>query len=515
MRLLHLGCDFSLGLEYIQMQLETFTERGAATSAATESQFDQEAIELLWKSPKYKFRVAHLDGSDGLLKEISIDVTGSAPTFVEPSQYMSDALDRALHLISNISAPRILDVGAGKLRTTIYILNKNNRSKLWAVEYEQLRTATDQARDMYTKAESFKSRFNSVVFPHQFIKLTGSFDLAIVANVLGTMPVPAERLVLLQYCYQRVKNNGYLLWYSQHNEGDYREGGKRCNQTTRLGDGYHVGDLRYRKFYRDIPPEEVDQLLLSAGFRFEESISSGHNIARIYKKSSVNLFKSVLKAGEISAICNGGSKIPEPKGTEIKTVQQSSAAPVVIPNPEEFTLEKICIKRLSNLGLGAAYATDFHRVTELILMRVFQNSLRKFVIEQEINEKTKRVDIVCKNFAEDGFFRRLDSHYHIPSPNVFIECKNYTSDPANPEVDQIANQLKKERGMFALLIYRTCGNRALLRKRLTHFISEGKYIVDLEEKDLIQLLEWRLEGADSAINDFMEERLDLLTLQPE
>jgi len=69
--------------------------------------------------------------------------------------------------------------------------------------------------------------------------------------------------------------------------------------------------------------------------------------------------------------------------------------------------------------------------------------------------------------------------------------------------------------MFALLVYRKCENRPLLRRRLTHFISEGKYIVDLEEKDLIRLLQWRLEGADSAINDCMEERLDLLTLQPE
>jgi hypothetical protein len=112
----------------------------------------------------------------------------------------------------------------------------------------------------------------------------------------------------------------------------------------------------------------------------------------------------------------------------------------VLPNPKEFSIEKLCVERLSNLGLGGDYATEFHRLTELILTRVFQNNLRKFQIELEINEGTKRVDIVCRNSATDGFFRRLDSHYHIPSPNIFIECKNYRSEIANPEVDSISRQ---------------------------------------------------------------------------
>jgi hypothetical protein len=190
----------------------------------------------------------------------------------------------------------------------------------------------------------------------------------------------------------------------------------------------------------------------------------------------------------------------------------ASGAAIVLPNPKEFSIEKLCVERLSNLGLGGDYATEFHRLTELILTRVFQNNLRKFQIELEINEGTKRVDIVCRNSATDGFFRRLDSHYHIPSPNIFIECKNYRSEIANPEVDQLANRLGKKMGMFGLLVYRKCENRPLLRKRLQRFVSEGKYIVDLDEPDLIQLLELRLHTAESTMNDFMEERLDLLTL---
>jgi hypothetical protein len=64
---------------------------------------------------------------------------------------------------------------------------------------------------------------------------------------------------------------------------------------------------------------------------------------------------------------------------------------IVLPNPTEFSIEELCIKRLHSLGLGAACATDFHRLTELVLRRIFQKGLKNFVIEQEINEKTKRV----------------------------------------------------------------------------------------------------------------------------
>jgi hypothetical protein len=182
-----------------------------------------------------------------------------------------------------------------------------------------------------------------------------------------------------------------------------------------------------------------------------------------------------------------------------------------MPDPDEFAIEELCIKRLRTLPVGNAYATDFHRLAELILRRVFQNSLRKFAIEKEINEGTKRVDIVARNFADKGFFRRLDSPYHIPCANIFIECKNYRDDPSNPDTDQIANRLLKETGMFGFLIYRSCNNRALLRTRLKVLTRSQKYVMDLDQDDLITLLKLRKQGERSKIDDLLEEKLDLLT----
>ena len=91
----------------------------------------------------------------------------------------------------------------------------------------------------------------------------------------------------------------------------------------------------------------------------------------------------------------------------------------------------------------------------------------------------KRVDIIAKNHADSGFFRRLDTSYHIPSPNIFIECKNYTEDPVNQEVDQLAQRFRPNQGMFGFLVYRSCQNPALLKKRCKALVQDGKYIIDL------------------------------------
>lgn len=465
----------------------------------------------MWASPKYCFRVRKDRDGDGVLKEICIDVTRSAPPFSEPSDAMKSALSRVQELIAHKREPAILDVGAGKLRNTIYLLRNCPKSRLWAVEYEDLRSSMDQARKMYPEAEGFRKRFSSVIFPHEFLGLRQDFDLILLMNVVGIMPIPAERLFLLRCCFKRLKIGSFLLWYSQHNEGDYAEGGPRCNNKTRLGDGYHIGTKKYRTFYRDFSPEEVDQHLLASGFRLSETIPAGHNLARIYQKEKTSVFASLMDTKSIENITLQSDTIGEPS-TKIKFVNPSSRTPLVIPNPPEFEFEELCIALLQKLPSGKRNATQFHRLSELILRRVFQYELGTFVIEQELDEGIKRVDIIAKNHAAKGFFRRLDNSYHIPSPNIFIECKNYSEDPANQEVDQLAQRLRPNRGMFGFLVYRHSQNRGLLRKRCKALVSENKYVIDLDDADVIKLLRFRSEEGLQEINEMLEKRLDLLTL---
>lgn len=141
----------------------------------------------------------------------------------------------------------ILDFGAGKLRNTLYLLDKGYN--VCAVEFEKIEESSKQSREMYEKAREFGSQFNKLLFPHEFFNFDRKFDLIILMNVCNIMPVPAERLLVIQYCRVKLKDNGHILWYTQHRDPDYV---KKCVPKVSIGDGYYMHpDSRYQTFYRD------------------------------------------------------------------------------------------------------------------------------------------------------------------------------------------------------------------------------------------------------------------------
>ena len=56
---------------------------------------------MIWKTPIYRFRIPEDDNSESEnLKEIVIDVTGSAPPFTEPSDVLKEVLQEIFKLDS-------------------------------------------------------------------------------------------------------------------------------------------------------------------------------------------------------------------------------------------------------------------------------------------------------------------------------------------------------------------------------------------------------------------------------
>lgn len=108
---------------------------------------------------------------------------------------MAIVLDEVCKLLPR--NPKILDFGAGKLRNTIYLLNKGY--SISAVEFEKTRNSP-KAKKMYSEALAFKSKFKPLIFPHEFFESEIRYDLILLLNVCNIMPVPSERLLVIQYC---------------------------------------------------------------------------------------------------------------------------------------------------------------------------------------------------------------------------------------------------------------------------------------------------------------------------
>jgi hypothetical protein len=128
--------------------------------------------------------------------------------------------------------------------------------------------------------------------------------------------------------------------------------------------------------------------------------------------------------------------------------------------PPDF---KALLEAVKVIPSGKKHATDYHRAVEALLSALFYPSLAHPDVEQEIHEGRKRIDISYMNIAQRGFFHWVADHYS--APHIYVECKNFKGDPANPELDQLAGRFSPSRGKVGLLVCRKIAKRDLFVKR--------------------------------------------------
>ncbi len=162
---------------------------------------------------------------------------------------------------------------------------------------------------------------------------------------------------------------------------------------------------------------------------------------------------------------------------------------------------------------GRGGATSYHRAVAALLTALFDSSLGNEKLETEIHEGRKRLDIRYDNIAGSGFFRWLSLHY--PAATIPVECKNYSRDLANPELDQIAMRLGPSRGQFGIVVCRSFEDQQLFEMRCRDAARDGHgYVVALDDEDLETMVRLAKErtGSEPDWNDFqlLRERFDRL-----
>jgi hypothetical protein len=170
------------------------------------------------------------------------------------------------------------------------------------------------------------------------------------------------------------------------------------------------------------------------------------------------------------------------------------------------------INELNSIKLGNDDASKYHNFMVRVLQVIFSSRIRRPVKEQFINEGRKRIDIFFENNNVKGFFKSLNSIHTIKCPYILFECKNYTSDLKNPELDQMNGRFSKKRGYFGIITNRQNKNKALLISKCRDFANEEKYIIVLEDTDIITLLNFRKTNEEQKIDDYMNDKLkEILT----
>lgn len=157
-----------------------------------------------------------------------------------------------------------------------------------------------------------------------------------------------------------------------------------------------------------------------------------------------------------------------------------------IENIDKPRFDKL-LNAVINTPVGIENATAYENAIEALLSAIFFPSLSASEKQSQIHEGRKRIDIKYVNNSDQGFFSWLATHY--PCAHIFVECKNYGREVANPEVDQLAGRFGPTRGQVGLLVLRSLKNEELLQKRCidTAYDNRG-FIIHLTDTDLIQLV---------------------------
>ncbi len=169
------------------------------------------------------------------------------------------------------------------------------------------------------------------------------------------------------------------------------------------------------------------------------------------------------------------------------------------------------LSEITNTPTGNDDAARYHLGIERLLTALFYPALCFPKREQHIHEGRKRIDIVFVNTDSRGFFFWASSHY--PASHVFVECKNYTGDPANPELDQLSGRFSPSRGQLGLLVCRRLANKELFIRRCRDTaLDQRGYVLPLDDSDLADLVAARKDGDEARLFVLLKERFDHLVM---
>ncbi|MBN3856149.1 hypothetical protein G3N59_22505 [Paraburkholderia sp. Ac-20340] len=172
------------------------------------------------------------------------------------------------------------------------------------------------------------------------------------------------------------------------------------------------------------------------------------------------------------------------------------------------------ISQINGTPSGNATATHYHRIIVSVLELLFYPHLICPEVEVEINDGRRRIDLTFDNAAQTGFFTRLQMQFGLNCQYIIVECKNYSRDINNPELDQIQGRFSPNRGRVGLVLCRSVNDRAALFSRCNDIYTDQRGLVlPLFDDDLIAALTALKADDGEFVETMMANRLREVVLR--
>lgn len=178
---------------------------------------------------------------------------------------------------------------------------------------------------------------------------------------------------------------------------------------------------------------------------------------------------------------------------------------------DEVFVAQSLIEQLHSIKPGGESAAAFHNLSIGILEFLFFPHLMYPQKEHEVHSGRKRIDITFHNVATEGFWHTLCTSPTIAATTIMIECKNYSNDIENPELDQMSGRFSNLRGWFGIILSRQFVQKDLFYERCKDTAKDGRGIVlCLDDADIITLLTLVKEGKRNQMDRFLTQKYQLI-----
>ena len=168
---------------------------------------------------------------------------------------------------------------------------------------------------------------------------------------------------------------------------------------------------------------------------------------------------------------------------------------------------RVLKEKLASIPSGENAATAYHYFMMGCLEFLFYPLLNYPVPQYRIHNGRKIVDIRFNNAAREGFFFAMRTHRAVRALYVLAECKNYSHEIANPELDQIAGRFSPARGRLGLLLARQFDDRERFIRRCRDTVNDDRgFILPLVDADIVQLLSFVEERRKEELDRFLNQR---------
>jgi hypothetical protein len=264
-------------------------------------------------------------------------------------------------------------------------------------------------------------------------------------------------------------------------------------------------DLAYdhQKYYRMFVLEYLRSEELEGGTSLVKALRSGERV--VYKKDVATKYPNSKQF--LYQFSRDHPEILEKYRVQLMALERTVDSPV--EDPDERQAAELLIGALNGIPSGSETAGAYHSLMVGLLEFLFFPQLMNPRKEHEIHDGRKRIDIMMENGARAG--RSLHALHDVKGVKcayVPIECKNYSREIANPELDQLAGRFSRERGEFGILVCRQFDDFAGFIRRCRDTLRDGRgLILPLDDQAIREMLSFVASGRRDLVDAHLGERI--------